>query len=107
VLAKLNRVKKPVLSKTFFFKDYTIEIVWFWGWFKDLVTFKRRTYDGKLFAIRRIYVLHWISAKSWNRCSDRDAIVKEIHIWPLNLTILKSGRQLFLQGRGFDNRKSS
>ncbi len=93
---------KPVSSKTFFFKNYTIEIVWFWGWFKDLVTFKRRTYgNNELFAIRRFSVI------DWSRCFDKDAIYKEFHIWPLNLTIWKSGRQLFLQGRGFDNRKSS
>lgn len=96
---RFNWVKKPVLSKTFFFENYAIEIVWFWGWFKDLIEFRRRTYDNKLFAIRRFYIQKWI------RCSDRDAICKELHLWPLNFTIWKTGKQLFLQNRGFDNSK--
>lgn len=98
---RFNRVKKPVLSKTLFFENFAIEIVWFWGWFKDLVTFKRRTYDNKLFAIRRFYVL------DWSREIDRDAITKSYHIGPVNIHVWKSGKQLFLQNRGFDNRKLS
>ena len=101
MLGKFNWVKKPVLSKTFFFKNFTLEIVWFWGWFKDLVLFRRRTYDDKLYAIRRFYI------ESWHRVSDRDAITKMIMIGPLNIHLWKSGKQLFLQGRNFDNRKIS
>lgn len=91
---------KP-LSKTLFFKNYAIEIVWFWGWFKDLVTFKRRTYDNKLFAIRRFYII------PWSMCSDRDAISKQITLGPINIHLWKSAKQLFLQNRGFDNSKLS
>lgn len=90
---------KPVISKTFFFTSFTLEVIWFWGWFKDLFMFRRRTYDNKLFAIRRFYI------HGWHRVSDRDAICKSYMLGPINIDIWKSGKQLFLQGRGFDNSK--
>lgn len=90
---------KPVLSKTIFLKSYVIEIAWFWGWFKDLFTFRRRTKDNKLFAIRRFYVI------PWSREVDRDAISKAYMLGPMDIHILKTGRMLFLQDRGFDNKK--
>lgn len=89
---------KPVYSFTFFFETFTLEVVWFWGWWKDLFTFKRR-YDDKLFAIRRFYKI------PWSRCCDRDASTVAYMVGPVNIHIWKSGKQLFLQGRGFDNKK--
>ena len=39
----------------------------YWGWFKDLFTFKRRTYDGKLFAIRRLWYHNGTNDKEYYR----------------------------------------
>ena len=39
----------------FYTKNGILELFIFWGWFKSLITFRRRTYDNKLFAIRRFH----------------------------------------------------
>lgn len=89
---------KSVIQKTLFLESCSIQIIWFWGWWKDLFTFKRR-HDGKLFAIRRFYTI------PWSRCYDRDASTVAYMVGPINIHIWKSGKQLFLQGRRFDNSK--
>lgn len=57
-----------------------IELRIYWGWFKDLFTFKRRTYDGKLFAIRRLWYFD---------SSNKKEIYKSLAIWFLEITYIK------------------
>jgi hypothetical protein len=99
VWAKFNPVKL-CWGKTLFFENSTLNITWYWGWFRHLFMFTKSTYDNKLFAIRRFYIT------KWERMPDRDASCKAYRLGPLDVEVWKSGKQLFLQSRGFDNRKS-